>query len=119
MHGPGPAANATRSEPTTRVPRATSFTPDFDLRQPSGAILYGSSATFRFVDLFAGLGGFHIALAALGGKGVFAAEWDKGLNLLYKENFDIEPWHDVNDLVDIASQVPDHDVLTAGFPCQP
>ena len=79
-------------------------------------------ARFRFIDLFAGLGGFHVALNALGGKGVFAAEWEPSLNALYKRNFGIAPWSDVNGLDSddvIADMVPDHDVLTAGFPCQP
>jgi DNA (cytosine-5)-methyltransferase 1 len=82
----------------------------------------GSNEAFRFIDLFAGLGGFHVALKHLGGEGVFAAEWDVTLSALYKENFDIRPWGDVNDLVDhetIAREIPDHEVLTAGFPCQP
>lgn len=77
---------------------------------------------FRFVDLFAGLGGFHVALRNLRGKGVFAAEWDSSLNSLYETNFGITPWQDVNELdsdVVIAESVPDHEVLTAGFPCQP
>ncbi|PKI91132.1 DNA (cytosine-5-)-methyltransferase [Actinomycetales bacterium SN12] len=78
--------------------------------------------TFRFIDLFAGLGGFHVALRGLDGEGVFAAEWESGLNALYKTNFGIAPWSDVNELDTdevIAEHVPDHDVLTAGFPCQP
>jgi len=78
---------------------------------------------FRFVDLFAGLGGFHVALRELGGQGVFAAEWDPALNELYGMNFDLKDiWKDVSDLKNasvIARVVPDHDVLTAGFPCQP
>lgn len=77
---------------------------------------------FRFIDLFAGLGGFHVALAGLGGEGVFAAEWDPALNELYGANFAIPVWSDINDLRDaatIAQEVPGHDVLTAGFPCQP
>lgn len=77
---------------------------------------------FEFVDLFAGLGGFHVALGSLGGDGVFAAEWEPTLNALYKTNFGIQPWSDINDLrtdEDIEHEVPDHDVLTAGFPCQP
>ncbi len=77
---------------------------------------------FRFIDLFAGLGGFHVALADLGGVGVFAAEWDPTLNALYESNFEIPVWSDVNDLKDAAMierDVPDHDVLAAGFPCQP
>jgi len=77
--------------------------------------------TFRFVDLFAGLGGFHVALQDLGGEGVFAAEWEPALNALYKDNFGLEAWLDVNDLAPetIAREIPDHDVLAAGFPCQP
>lgn len=77
---------------------------------------------FRFVDLFAGLGGFHVALSGLGGRAVFAAEWDPTLNSLYEVNFGLPAWKDVNDLgnsTTIAQAVPDHDVLTAGFPCQP
>lgn len=80
------------------------------------------AATFRFIDLFAGLGGFHVALKQLGGEGVFAVEWDSTLNALYKDNFGIKPWVDVNDLQEaatIAREIPDHEVLTAGFPCQP
>ena len=78
--------------------------------------------TFEFVDLFSGLGGFHVALDSLGGEVVFAAEWESTLNALYKLNFGIQPWSDINDLHtdgDILREIPDHDVLTAGFPCQP
>lgn len=81
-----------------------------------------AAPTFEFVDLFAGLGGFHVALESLGGEGVFAAEWEPTLNALYKTNFGIQPWNDINDLETdggIEREVPDHDVLTAGFPCQP
>ncbi len=78
---------------------------------------------FRFVDLFAGLGGFHVALDRLGGRAVFAAEWDSSLNTLYKNNFKLDSvWGDINELSSasiIASEIPDHDLLTAGFPCQP
>ncbi|MHA7280529.1 DNA (cytosine-5-)-methyltransferase [Arthrobacter sp. MDT2-2] len=81
-----------------------------------------SAASFRFIDLFAGLGGFHVALRELGGEAVFAAEWDPTLNTLYKENFDLTAWTDVNMLANsaiIEREIADHDVLTAGFPCQP
>lgn len=81
-----------------------------------------ATPTFEFVDLFAGLGGFHVALKSLDGEGVFAAEWEPTLNALYKTNFGIKPWSDINDLDTdevIEREVPDHDVLTAGFPCQP
>ena len=74
--------------------------------------------SFRFIDLFAGLGGFHFALESLGGKCVFASELKEDLQKLYKINF---PGTDiVGDItkVDISS-IPPHDVLCAGFPCQP
>lgn len=71
----------------------------------------------RFIDLFAGLGGFHQALKALGHQCVFACEIDDDLASLYEKNFGLRPHGDIRDL-DIAS-VPDHDILCAGFPCQP
>ncbi|HQT29745.1 MAG TPA: DNA (cytosine-5-)-methyltransferase [Thiobacillus sp.] len=72
---------------------------------------------FRFIDLFAGLGGFHLALNRLGGTCVFAAEWKENLRDLYERNFELRP---AGDITQIAPQsIPDHDVLTAGFPCQP
>ncbi len=81
------------------------------------------SPRFRFIDLFAGLGGFHVALRDLGGEGVFAAEWDRTLNDLYRSNFGLdEVWGDVDLLRTpeiIAQAIPNHDVLAAGFPCQP
>ena len=75
------------------------------------------SKSFRFVDLFAGLGGFHMALQRLGGKCVFAAEWKQHLRDLYEVNHGIYPDGDITNVHPTA--VPDHDVLTAGFPCQP
>ena len=73
--------------------------------------------TFRFIDLFAGLGGFHLALERLGGTCVFAAEWKESLRDLYETNFGLRP---VGDITLIAPQsIPKHDLLTAGFPCQP
>ena len=80
------------------------------------------SESFRFVDLFAGLGGFHVALDKLEGRGVFAAEWQPMLKALYKVNFGIDAWGDLNELSSddiIDRSVPNHHVLTAGFPCQP
>ena len=81
-----------------------------------------SEEAFRFVDLFAGLGGFHVALDKLDGRGVFAAEREPKLKALYKVNFGVDAWGDLNELSSdetIALNVPDHHVLTAGFPCQP
>jgi DNA (cytosine-5)-methyltransferase 1 len=73
--------------------------------------------TIRFIDLFSGLGGFHIALARLGGTCVFAAEIEPHLQDLYLVNFGIRPNGDIRFVN--AEGIPDHDVLTAGFPCQP
>jgi DNA (cytosine-5)-methyltransferase 1 len=72
---------------------------------------------FRFIDLFAGLGGFHLALARMGGECVFAAEWKEHLRDLYQKNHRLRPAGDIT-LVH-PDEVPAHDVLTAGFPCQP
>lgn len=70
----------------------------------------------KFIDLFAGLGGFHLALARLRHECVFASELDPELAELYKKNFDIEPSGDIR----LAFRnVPAHDILCAGFPCQP
>src|SRR5580700_1398481 len=76
-----------------------------------------AGGSLRFIDLFAGLGGFHQALTALGHKCVFACEVDERLADLYEKNFDVRPHRDIRDL-DVSS-VPAHDILCAGFPCQP
>ncbi|MCL2277193.1 MAG: DNA (cytosine-5-)-methyltransferase [Treponema sp.] len=72
---------------------------------------------FTFVDLFAGIGGFHQAAGALGGKCVFASEIDSEAKRAYKANYNITPHGDITKIE--ASKIPDHDVLLAGFPCQP
>jgi DNA (cytosine-5)-methyltransferase 1 len=81
----------------------------------------GTTATpgtaLRFVDLFAGLGGFHVALSSLGHQAVFACELDRELRELYERNFGVLPAGDIRQ-VD-AVDVPAHDILCAGFPCQP
>lgn len=76
-----------------------------------------SRSPVRFVDLFAGLGGFHLALAGLGHQCVMAAEVDAGLAELYEANHGIRPIGDLR-YVD-PKDVPEHEVLCAGFPCQP
>jgi len=73
--------------------------------------------SFRFIDLFAGIGGFHVALERIGGQCVFAAEWKDHLRDLYEENFGLRPAGDITKVK--LADIPDHDVLTAGFPCQP
>ena len=71
---------------------------------------------YTFVDLFAGIGGFHIALSSMGARCVYASEWDKYAQRVYQTNFDILPDGDITKVDELA--VPDHDILCAGFPCQ-
>ena len=71
----------------------------------------------KFVDLFAGLGGFHLALRRLGHRCVFASEIEPSLRELYKKNFGLEAKGDIRQVP--LSRVPSHDILCAGFPCQP
>jgi len=71
----------------------------------------------QFVDLFAGIGGFHVGLGRLGHRCVFACEKDEGLREVYRRNFGMLPARDVRELE--ANDVPRHDILCAGFPCQP
>ena len=73
--------------------------------------------SFVFADLFAGIGGFRIALESLGGKCMFSSEWDKYAQLTYAANFDETPHGDITKIH--PSTIPDIDILTAGFPCQP
>jgi DNA (cytosine-5)-methyltransferase 1 len=71
---------------------------------------------YNFIDLFCGIGGFHIANKKLNGKCVFACDINKDCREIYKKNYDIEPHGDITK-VDIK-KIPDFDVLCAGFPCQ-
>jgi len=69
-----------------------------------------------FIDLFAGIGGFHLALDSLGAKCVYASEWDNHAQEVYKENFGIMPDGDITKIDE--KTIPNHDILCAGFPCQ-
>lgn len=71
---------------------------------------------FRYIDLFAGIGGFRVALDSVGGTCVFSAEIDNHACMVYEENFGINPYCDITKLD--AKLIPDFDVLCAGFPCQ-
>lgn len=72
---------------------------------------------FTFIDLFAGLGGFHLAGKRIGGKCVFACEINKTLRDIYHKNFAILPHGDIRKIKPL--DIPEHDILFAGFPCQP
>ncbi len=71
----------------------------------------------HFIDLFGGLGGFHLALKQLGHECVFASELDQELRKLYESNFALYPAGDIREID--AKAIPPHDILCAGFPCQP
>lgn len=75
---------------------------------------------FRFIDLFAGIGGFHLALQSLGGTCILASEIDAASQSAYRANFPQTPLvGDVRELTRRPRSIPSHDVLAAGFPCQP
>ena len=74
-------------------------------------------AEFTFIDLFAGIGGFRIAFQNVGGRCVFSSEWDKYAKKTYEANFGEVPYGDIKKIN--KRSIPDHDILLAGFPCQP
>lgn len=71
---------------------------------------------YTFIDLFAGIGGFHLALSSYGSKCVFASEWDKYAAETYEDNFKIKPFGDITQINE--KDIPKHDILCGGFPCQ-
>ncbi|TAF97280.1 MAG: DNA (cytosine-5-)-methyltransferase [Cytophagia bacterium] len=76
-----------------------------------------SKPKFKFIDLFAGIGGIRLAYQNLGGKCVFTSEWNNFAKKTYEANFGEVPFGDITKIDEAA--IPDHDVLLAGFPCQP
>ena len=75
-----------------------------------------SESKFTFIDLFAGIGGMRLGFQPLGGKCVFSSEWDKHAARTYAANFGEIPHGDITQIP--AGEIPDHDILLAGFPCQ-
>jgi len=72
---------------------------------------------FKFIDLFAGIGGIRLAYQNLGGKCVFSSEWNNFAKKTYEANFGEVPFGDITQISE--ESIPDHDILLAGFPCQP
>lgn len=72
---------------------------------------------FNFIDLFAGIGGFRMAFQNLGGHCVFSSEWNVYAKKTYEANFGEVPFGDITRISE--NDIPDHDLLIAGFPCQP
>lgn len=73
--------------------------------------------SLRFIDLFCGIGGFRIAFEKIGGKCVFSSDWDKFSQQTYEANFGEKPHGDIHTVP--VADIPAHDVICGGFPCQP
>lgn len=76
-----------------------------------------SKEGYAFIDLFAGIGGMRLAYESAGGHCVYSNEWNKYSQQTYYANFGVQPDGDITKVE--ASSIPDHDILVAGFPCQP
>ncbi|MGB8353432.1 MAG: DNA (cytosine-5-)-methyltransferase [Chthoniobacteraceae bacterium] len=91
------------------------------VRVKEDAPLYGANGTItrkpRFIDLFCGIGGFRIAFDRSGGECVFSCDYDKHSQITYAANFGESPHGDIHSTA--VADIPQHDILCAGFPCQP
>lgn len=76
-----------------------------------------SNSSFRFIDLFCGIGGFRLAFERAGGRCVFSSDWDKFSQETYAANFGERPHGDIHTMA--VADIPEFDILCAGFPCQP
>ena len=77
----------------------------------------GTLRKLRFIDLFCGIGGFRLAFERAGGRCMFSSDWDKYSQLTYEANFGEKPHGDIHQVA--VADIPTHDILCAGFPCQP
>lgn len=88
----------------------------FDFRPPVAQPV-GGPFPFTFIDLFAGIGGMRLGLQWAGGRNVFSCEWDRYSQKTYCAWFNDTPHGDIRKIK--PDEIPDHDILAAGFPCQP
>lgn len=100
-----PRTKSRAQQKRTRVPRVSEDLTPYGIR------------TYTFIDLFAGIGGTRLAFEKAGCKCVFSSEWDKFAQTTYEANFGEKPHGNIREVA--SSDIPDHDILVAGFPCQP
>lgn len=116
-----PGVNHRPSKQVYRVPQdrpvAERHAPEDARDADRRAVLSVDWGAFRFIDLFAGIGGLRLGFESVGGRCVFSSEWDADAQTTYEANFGHKPHGDITQ-IDPAS-IPDHDVLLGGFPCQP
>lgn len=115
----GPARTAGVRGAHSRDPGVVDAAPPARRGKLTNMLGPADESTFTFADLFAGIGGFHAVLGALGGRAAFASEIDPVAGEVYRRNWDIPVHGDIVPLTTGRMDVPDHDVLAAGFPCQP
>ena len=115
----GVSQNAFISHILTREAERSNFQNDLFSSASEPSKVYGG-LPFKFIDLFAGVGGFRCGMTAMGGQCVFTSEWDKYSARTYQTWYSDEHVHtgDIRE-IDAMTDIPDHDVLCAGFPCQP
>lgn len=106
---------AGESKPPASTIRVLKTEGEFRSAKPAGA-----NAAFRFIDLFAGIGGLRKGFEAIGGECVFTCEWDRYSQQTYRANFPGDRHEIAGDIREVReADIPAHDVLLAGFPCQP
>ena len=115
-----------RTEDKQRLPSrkkmTASVTPPIGLHlvQPNRPERQKKAAAFTFIDLFAGIGGLRRGFETIGGKCSFTCEWDRYSQKTYQHNFSEDVHEIAGDIREVeAKDIPEHDVLLAGFPCQP
>jgi DNA (cytosine-5)-methyltransferase 1 len=115
----GISSSREKSNRMLTVTRKRAFQKRLRFKERPEAIVPRS--VFRFIDLFAGIGGLRLGFESIGGKCVFTSEWNRFSELTYKANFQDGPEHRfVGDITSVhEAEIPKHDVLLAGFPCQP
>ena len=108
--------NESASAPPAR--REPTLFPDNEVTDAAPVTPPNTSLPFSFIDLFAGVGGLRLGLESVGGRCVFSCEKDKHACKTYENWFGDNPFGDVMELSQ-SNSIPDHDMLAAGFPCQP